>query len=143
MVEELIIKELIIRLCSTEGMDLLKRNFEKPIDDEKIRKVITFIRNNISQKLTTASLLQVAGLGQTTFFKAFKKSTGQSPTDFILHERIKQAKMLIQIGRLSLLEIAFKCGFNSYEYFCSSFKRIEQIKPSELQKASRDKKVYA
>jgi len=137
MVEELIVRELLVRLFPTEGLRLLKRNFESSVEDEQMRKVIAHIRGNLTQKLTTASLLSVAGMGQTTFFKAFKEATGYSPTDFVKRERINQAKMYMQIGRLGLQEIAYKCGFNSYEYFCSSFRKIEGKKPTEFQKGAR------
>jgi len=134
MVEELIIREMLYRLFCTEGLDLLKRNFEKSVEDERIYQVIKFIRANIDQKITTSNLAQVAGLGQTTFFKVFKHATGKSPIDFVMMERIRQARILIQKDKLRLQEIAFKCGFNSYEYFCSSFKKLEGVKPSELKK---------
>lgn len=134
LVEELIVRELLYRLFCTSGLRLLMSNFEKSVDVESIQKVIVHIRRNIGEKLTTASLAKVAGLGQTTFFKEFKKATGHSPIDYVLRERLRQAKMLIQLGKFSLQEVAFKCGFNSYEYFCTSFKKIEQMKPSDLQR---------
>ena len=109
-------------------------NFENGVLNNDIQKVISYIKNNIDQKLTTASLAKFAGLGQTTFFKVFKRSTGNTPIEYIVQERIRQAKILIQKGTLSLQEIAFKCGFNSYEYFCSCFKKTEKMKPSEFRK---------
>lgn len=133
-VEELIIKEMLYRLFNTEGVDLLKSSFEKSISDDSIRKVISHIQLNIDQKLTAASLATLAGVGQTTFFKLFKRSTGLTPMEYILQERIRQAKIMIQKGKFNLKEVAFKCGFNSYEYFCSSFKKVEQLKPSEFKK---------
>lgn len=134
MVEDLIIREMLYRVFCTEGLHLLKMTFEKSISDNGIRRVISYIKNNIDQKITTASLAKVAGLGQTTFFKLFKECTGHTPIDYILNERIRQSKILIQKDKLSLQEIAFRCGFNSYEYFCSSFKKIEKMKPSDLKR---------
>jgi len=132
LIDELIIKEIIYRLFSTEGMALLKHNFKKSIEDDCIRKVINYISLNISQKITIEELTKLAGIGQTTFFKLFKKATGTTPVEYILRERIRQAKIMIQKGRFSLKEIAYKSGFNSYEYFCSSFKKIEGLNPSQL-----------
>lgn len=134
MVESLIIREMLYRVFQTEGLHLLKKNFEKSIEDDRIYRVIQYINNHIDQKLTTASLAKIAGLGQTTFFKVFKQSTGHSPIDFIMNERIRKAKILIQKNKLSLQEIAFRCGFNSYEYFCSTFKKMEKVKPSALRR---------
>lgn len=132
LIEDLTIKELLIRLLNTQGIHLLKANFEKSIFDIDIRKAIQFIKNDVQQKFTVPALARVTGLGQTMFYKKFKEATGRSPAEYILHERIRQAKILINKGKYTLQEIAFKCGFNSYEYFCSQFKKFEKQRPSEF-----------
>ena len=134
LIDELIIKEILFRLSISEGMMLLKQNFEESIEDDCIRKVIYHINHHLDKKLTIKELAGLAGFGQTTFFKLFKKSTGLTPVEFILKERVRQAKILIQKGNFNLKEVAFKTGFNSYEYFCSSFKKIEGINPSKILK---------
>lgn len=138
LIENLVIKEMLYRLFSTTGVHLLKLNFEKSVFDQGIRRVISYIQSHIGQKIRAAELARMAGLGQTTFFKVFKECTSYSPTEYILRERIRQAKVLIQKDRLGLQEIAYKCGFNSYEYFCSSFKKLEKIKPTEFKKGAYD-----
>ncbi|MEO1627134.1 MAG: AraC family transcriptional regulator, partial [Bacteroidota bacterium] len=79
-------------------------------------------------------LARVSGLGMTTFYKKFKSSTDYSPIDFIQRERINLSKVMIANRQYGLKEIAYRCGFNSYEYFCSSFKKLEQVKPSDFKK---------
>ncbi|EDM44315.1 putative transcriptional regulator (AraC/XylS family) protein [unidentified eubacterium SCB49] len=138
LIDDLIIKEVLLRLFCTEGLNLLKMDFEQSIEDTAVRKVISFIQNNIKEKLTTEKLTEISGLGQTTFFKKFKVCTGHTPIDYIRHERVRQAKIMIKKGNYRLQEIAYKCGFNSYEYFCSSFKKIEKAKPSDFKK-----KIYS
>lgn len=135
MIDDLIIKEMLLRIFNTEGGLLLKRNFEKSISEDSIRKAIHYIHHNIQEKLTAQKLAKVSGLGQTTFFKKFKACTGSSPIDYILNERIRQSKIMISKNQLNLQEIAYQCGFNSYEYFCSSFKKIEHLKPTEFKKS--------
>lgn len=133
-IETLIIKEMLYRIFTTEGLSLLKRNFTRSVSNDKIRNVIAHIKDNLGKKLTTSSLARIAGLGQTTFFKEFKDSTGHSPIEYLMLERIHQAKILIQKNQLDLQDIAYRCGFNSYEYFCSTFKRVEKVKPSDFRR---------
>lgn len=133
MIDTLIIKEMLILLFQTEAIHLLKQNFENSVDNVDIQRSISFIKSNLRRKIMIDHLVKVSGFGLTTFFKKFKEATGQSPADYILHERISQSKILIQKKQLSLKEIAYKCGFNSYEYFCSSFKKIEKTNPSAFQ----------
>lgn len=138
MINTLILKELLLRVYQTEALFLLKENFESKVQNEDIQKSISFIKNNLQHKITIEQLAKVAGFGMTTFFKRFKESTRLSPIEYILQERIKQAKILILKNQYGLKEIAFKCGFNSYEYFCSSFKKIEKVKPSAFKNLSKE-----
>ncbi|MEO1449892.1 MAG: AraC family transcriptional regulator [Bacteroidota bacterium] len=135
LIDGLIIKEILLRLFQTQGIHLLKQNFERSISDVDVQRSIRYIHNNLKQKIAVEDLARVSGLGLTTFFKRFKSATGQSPADYLLCERINQSKILIKKNKLSLKQVAFSCGFNSYEYFCSSFKKIEQMKPSVFKRA--------
>lgn len=134
LIDDLVTREILLRVFHTKGLHLLRMNFEQSIQDERIRRVVTYIRNNIQAKFTAEDLAERSGLGQTSFFNKFKKSTGYSPIDFILHERISQAKVMIMKNRYDLQDIAYRCGFNSYEYFCTSFRKIENLRPSDFKK---------
>lgn len=45
--------------------------------------------------------------------------------------RIDNAKYLLRYTNISILDISFKCGFNSQSYFCSTFKKQTGYTPSE------------
>lgn len=139
MIVTLMLKELLLRIFQTEGLHLLKNNFQEKIGDQKIQNCISYVRKNLHSKITVEEMAKISGLGTTTFFKKFKNATNLSPIDFLLKERIKLSKVLILKNRYALKEIAFKCGFNSYEYFCSRFKDLEKIRPSEFKKRRLEK----
>jgi AraC-like DNA-binding protein len=128
---ELIAKEMLLRLFQTEALYLLRNNCAKSIENDSIRKVTSYIANNIEKKMTSSNLATIAGMGKTTFFNKFKSETGLTLSNYILNERIKFTKIAIQSNRSSLQTIAYQNGFRSYEYFCRSFKRIVMMKPSE------------
>ena len=132
MIGTLLLKELLLRVFQTEGLFLLMHNFEQTVGDRAIQKSLSYIKKHLEEKITVEQLASVSGLGTTTFFKRFKATTQLSPVDYVVKERIRQAKILILKNQYGLKEIAFKCGFNSYEYFCSRFKKLEQLKPSEF-----------
>jgi len=134
LAEDLLLKEILLRLFQTEALYLMIENFKRSVDDDKIRKLTSYIANNLSQRLTVKKLSEIAGVGQTTLYNKFKSETGLAPNEYVLRERINHAKVLIRKDRSSLKEIAFQCGFNSYEYFSNTFKKMEQTKPSEFRK---------
>jgi two-component system response regulator YesN len=51
------------------------------------------------------------------------------PTDYVNLCRIEHAQVLIKQNELSLNEIAAVCGFNSYTYFSTTFKKIIGVSP--------------
>jgi len=137
LIEELLLKEILYRTFHTEGIKLLLKNLEKSVANDRIYTVVRYIEKNIGEKITTSELASIAGMGQTTFFKKFKNSIGLSPMDYINSERIRKSKIMLQKNKTSLQEIAFLCGFNSYEYFCSSFKKLEGMKPTQYKKMEK------
>ena len=141
MICTLYLKELLIRLYQTRALVFLKDNFEEKGINPTIQKAIRYIKSNLQNKITVKELASLAGLGVTSFNNKFKAATGFSPIEFLFKERIKHAKILILKEELTLKEIAFNCGFNSYEYFCSSFKKLENIKPSEFRNNKNRKEV--
>ncbi|MEL6721236.1 MAG: helix-turn-helix domain-containing protein [Bacteroidota bacterium] len=134
MIATLLIKELLLRVFQTDGLFLLKQNFEQKIADESIQRSVHYINNHLAHKITVEQLAKISKLGTTTFFKRFKNSIGLSPVEYILNERIKQSKILMLKNQLGLKEIAYRCGFNSYEYFCNSFKKIENMRPKDYRR---------
>ena len=59
---------------------------------------------------------------------------GMHFTDYINRFRIEYCKMIIRTdmtGKISLKELAFKCGFNNRNSFTSAFKKFTGLKPSD------------
>ncbi len=132
MICTLYLKELLLRVYHTKALVLLKDNFEEKVVNRGIQKSIRYIKSRLQHKITVKELATLSGLGVTSFNNKFKAATGSAPIEYLFKERIKHAKILILKEELSLKEVAYSCGFNSYEYFCSSFKKLENVKPSEF-----------
>lgn len=133
LIVEMAVKELLLRVFKTQGRDyLLDICYDKV--EESIQKSILHIRANFSQRLTIDELALIAGLGKTNYFNKFKKVTGLTPVHFILKERIEHAKNRMQTTSESLQTIAYKSGFNTYEHFCKSFKKLERLTPLKYRK---------
>lgn len=132
MIGTLLLKELLLRVFQTPGGRMLMGNATPMLtQDKQVQKGIAHIRDNLGQKITIAQLCRVSGLGPTTLYHRFKDATGKAPVEYILCERMELAKILIQKDEWGLKRIAFHCGFNSYEYFCTSFKKMEGLRPSD------------
>jgi len=91
--------------------------------------VKTLIHSLLSEKITVPQLAQACALSRSHFSRAFKRSTGMSPQDWIHRQRINQAKRLIQESNMTLTQISAECGFCDQAHFCRTFTRTEGVNP--------------
>ncbi len=67
-------------------------------------------------------------------FILFKRIFGTTIGEYILKQRISQAKSLLRFSDLSIDEIAARCGFADGGYFIKVFKKEEKITPAKYRK---------
>lgn len=69
------------------------------------------------------------------FCKIFKRTTGMTPTNFIMLCRLQKSKQLLMEQRdLTVRQIALECGYPSISYFGRLFLENEGVTPVEYRK---------
>ncbi|WP_425501862.1 helix-turn-helix domain-containing protein [Paraliobacillus salinarum] len=68
------------------------------------------------------------------FIRTFTKETGVTPYQYVMNTRIAAARFLLKASDASIKDIAFSTGFQSESSFCTCFKKIEQLTPSQYRK---------
>lgn len=109
-------------------------NFEKRTnlaDDENIKLALSYIKANLSSKLTLDEVADEVGLSKHYFSRRFKKITGMTFVSFVNALRCRTAKKMLSKNEYSIHEIAVKCGFENDSYFSKTFKSIMGCLPSE------------
>jgi AraC-like DNA-binding protein len=80
-------------------------------------------------------LAQIGGYHPSYFGVLFKEAVGYPPKHFLILERIRFAKTLLQ--ELDAIEtVADRLGYSSVHYFSRHFKEVTGISPSEYKKRS-------
>ena len=54
----------------------------------------------------------------------FRQSTGQSPHQFVVRERIERAKEMLRAAEARVLDVAVACGFKTQQHFARVFRKI-------------------
>ncbi|MEM1371681.1 MAG: AraC family transcriptional regulator [Pseudomonadota bacterium] len=93
------------------------------IDDLRLRRVVEWIENHLSEDISIHSMATLAAMSPTHFAKAFKNATGHSPLQFVIGLRQERALVLLRSTELTITEIAHKVGYNDVPRFASHFKR--------------------
>jgi AraC family transcriptional regulator len=94
-----------------------------------LQRVIEYARANLASNPGVAELAQVAGLSPAHFARCFKRSTGRAPHQFLQQTRVGCAQELLQRPDLSVLEIAWRTGFQNPSQFIAFFRRATGVTP--------------
>jgi AraC family transcriptional regulator len=98
------------------------------------RKVRQYIQEHLDQPLSLDELAKIAVISPNYFISLFHQSTGMTPHKFVLHQRVEYAKELLASSKLSLIEIAHKCGFPDQSQFTTTFRRHVGITPGQYKR---------
>ena len=106
----------------------IKRNDSVDILEETKR----FIEENYRDgELSIAAIGNAMGLHSNYLSQIFKSRYGMTMVDYVAYVRVQQAKKLISEGKMSVHEVAEKCGFLSSTVFIRTFKKKEGITPGK------------
>jgi AraC family transcriptional regulator len=106
------------------------RHFSGGLPRYRLRLVLDYIRTHLDQDVRLAELATLAGASPHYFAQLFRQSTGQSPHQYVLAQRIERAKRLLRNRTLSALDVAVLLGFADAGHFSKVFRRIVGSTPS-------------
>jgi AraC family transcriptional regulator len=110
--------------------------YEAGLRERDLLKVTEYIRAHLAQDIKLKELAQLLNMSQFHFSRSFKKSMGSSPHQYLLQQRVEQAKKLLKQTKLSIVEIAIECGFNSHSHFGKQFRLSTGIAPKNYRRAN-------
>jgi AraC family transcriptional regulator len=99
-----------------------------------LRRVLDFIHTHLAADLSLTALATTVGMSPYHFARLFKQSTGRSPHQYVLDQRITQAKHLLATTALPIATIAYQVGFASQSHLARHFRQRTGVTP----KAYRD-----
>lgn len=82
-----------------------------------------------------AGLADLAGMTPTALCRAFRRATGRSITEYLLHRRIERALLRLAGGREPVAQVALACGFGDLSHFNRVFRRLTGSTPRAWRQA--------
>lgn len=98
----------------------------------RLNRVLEFIHANLGRELHLEELARAAGLSPFHFAKLFRQSIGSSPHQYVLQQRLEQARELLRNPKISLSEISLRTGFADQSHFTNVFRRFNGITPARF-----------
>jgi AraC family transcriptional regulator len=97
----------------------------------RLRRIKEFVHAKMEDDLSLDELAQSVGLSTAHFARMFRKSTGETPHQFVLRLRVERAKAMLRASDARVLDVAMACGFKTPQHFAQVFRDVCRVSPTE------------
>ncbi len=106
--------------------------------EPRLAAAVEFVRDHIGQPFGVKALEKAAGVSRRWLHTHFKEHFGCTAHEFILRQRIEQAKsMLDQPQHVYFADVAQACGFSDVRHLRAAMRRVEGVTPAEYCRRKR------
>ncbi len=98
--------------------------------DDPLGPVLTWMAEHVDQPMTVEQLARRAALSPRTFARRFVATTGTTPLQWLLTQRVARARMLLETTDLPVERIAQLCGFGTAAGLRTHFARVVGTPPT-------------
>ena len=105
----------------------------RPVAKERgssINTLLDTLRRRLNEDWTIERMASAAHVSRRTLLRRFRDTTGQSPQNWLVAERVERSKELLETTFTDLKEIAAAAGFSSSEIFRHHFRARVGTSPS-------------
>ena len=96
----------------------------------RLNKLKQFIEHNVSRSISLRDMADAVGLSRMHFAAQFRIATGLRPHEYLLLQRVEQAKCMMLETETPLVEVALSVGFQAQAHFSTVFKRFTGRSPA-------------
>ena len=114
--------------------DRAVRTYRGGLGPARLRRVKEFIHAKIEDELTLSDMAECVGLSAAHFSEMFRRSTGETPHQFVLRCRTERAKEILLKAELRVLDVAVACGFKTQQHFARIFRQMYGASPTEYRR---------
>lgn len=104
-----------------------------------LQKALIYIERNLENRITLKNLAIESGYSEYHFHRLFQSALGETVMEYIRRKRIFHAAQDLLNMDSTIMDIALKNGFESYDVFTRAFKRFLGVTPSRYRKINSHK----
>jgi AraC family transcriptional regulator len=100
----------------------------------RLRRIQELVHAKLQDDLSLDEMAQSVELSTAHFANMFRKSTGESPHQFLLRQRVERAKEMLRTVETRISDVAVACGFKTQQHFARVFRGICGTSPTEYRR---------
>ena len=121
-----------------EAIFTIQENRQKKRAENAIAYIEKYVEDNIQYELSLSRLAELVYFNSSYLSRLFKQVKGENLSEYILHAKIKKAKLLLERPEIKIHEVAEAVGYNTAQNFTRFFKKNTGKTPQEY----RDMVLY-
>lgn len=111
-------------LTARESTDVIRS------ENADIAQAIRMIRDNALSGLKVSDVVERLNISAKTLQRGVRALLGRTPEQELIRLRMAAATEMLKDSRISVAEIALRCGFSSTKYFVNAFRRQYRTTPN-------------
>jgi AraC family transcriptional regulator len=96
----------------------------------RLRRIKELVHARMENDLSLDEMAQSVGLSTAHFARMFRKSTGETPHQFVLRQKLERAKRMLRVPDARVLDVALACGFKTQQHFAQAFREVWGVSPT-------------
>ncbi|MFI6869264.1 GlxA family transcriptional regulator [Nocardia sp. NPDC050406] len=102
----------------------------EPIDDDPIEHAMVWARTHLDDAIDLDTWARTALMSRRTFTRRFRERTGSSPQQWLLHQRVDRARLLLESTDATMDRIAAEAGLGTGVNLRHHFRRTLGVSPA-------------
>lgn len=125
------VEEILYRVLRSEHGRVLYALTQHQTPYANVAGALERIHGDYQRSLSVEDLATESGMGVSSFHRAFKQVTGETPLQYLKKVRLLKAKGLLVFEGKRVDEAAYDVGYASPSQFSREFKRYFRVSPSD------------
>jgi AraC-like DNA-binding protein len=122
-----VVRAYLLKMSAADGAG--PPSWLRGLTDPRIARALAQIHRAPEQAWTLAQLSAGAAMSRTAFAQRFRALVGQTPVSYLATWRMQKAAYLLEMGTLSIKQIAERVGYASELAFAKAFRRLIGMPP--------------
>jgi AraC-like DNA-binding protein len=132
---KIVINELVVLLAELLESRNPQLDASLSGSERTVRLFLESLTRRLDEPWTLDSMAEACGLGRTHFSSYCRKLFNVAPVEFLTRIRVEAAaRLLVERPEVSVTEVAFRCGFQSSQYFAKVFRARQGCPPGEFRR---------
>ena len=101
----------------------------------RVGEVISLLERQFDRPWRLEELCGVAHMSRSNLSVVFREATGQTPIEYLIHVRLRQAMHLLGATDRKVTQIAYDVGFSDSNYLARKFRQVVGMSPSAYRRS--------